>query len=821
MRFRASTHPPSGRHRLARLSGLWLPLLLGVCIACCSSGPPAETEHALITQGRNLYYTARYHEAEVHFAEVMTVADSLGDALMKAQCLKWMGAIQSAYKQNTLALARYNDARLILDSLVRTAEQAHLPLRALVTDERVNVMNNIAVVHREAGRFDSAEAIHREVLAYDLRRGVSLSAAISLNNLGVLYNVRALAMEEKGDSAGAVPVFLTARSYFAQSLDHAETPDAYLNLGNNQAYRELLDSAVASFRRAEALYERQGLRANQSLCLGNIGILLAMQNERKAAVAALRRCIALIEELRGNLSSIDVRSSFVSNKFYLYENLIALLIEQNEAEEAFEYVERAKARSLLDLIGNKAIGEEKKKSPEVAALIEREHDLQERIGLLLEIPDSSRKLVRLLDEHQDVLDDLRRLDPEYASVKSIEPVKLRELQGMLDDSTALVEYFLGETASFVFVVRRDSLRVRRLVMPKDIALDARIEQLRRKLYSSFPSQKLGVIREARLQKQLDIAQAKAEWYDTVTDPSWQFDLFNLYTILFAPIERYLQGITQLYLVPHGFLHQFPFQALVRREGLDKRAKPHLARPRFLIEDYAMAYLPSASVLRFARMKKPMSDDSALVVGDPVYADPVYRKKPLQGALIEADSVSRYIRVPIKLVREQATESEVKRLIVREGIVHLATHGELNKKEPLNSRILFAAGDSADHEDGNLTVAEVFNLDLRATLVTLSACQTAQVAGGDGAFSRGDELVGLTRSFMYAGTPSVIASLWYVDDAATLTWMRYFYDAWLRGGVSKTQAARHAALRMLAAPEDPDWVYPYYWSAFIFFGDSFE
>ena len=792
---------------------------LAAVLGGCSAGRETATDHPLIAQGKMLYYTAQYERAERQFAEAIIAADSLRDGVMKAQCLKWLGVLQFAYKQNALALERYRESLAVLDSLVRIHTDSTKSVPHQVTDERANVMNNIAVLHKEAGAYDKAEAMFRDVLSYDLERGASFSAAVSLDNIGILYNLRGIAADRKGDTAKAAEHFITARGYLLRSLDMEETAEAFLNLGNNHAYRDRLDSAVASYRKAEKLYADQGFRASQALCLGNIGILLATQGDEKNAVRALRQCIALVEELRGNLTSIDIRTSFISNKFYLYENLISLLVGEGELEEAFAYVERAKARSLLDLIGNKAIGEEKKRSADVARLIEREQALQARISVLLEIPDSSRKLVRLLEDHQDVLDELRAKDPEYASVKSIEPVTLRELQAMLDDSTAIVEYFLGETASFVFVVRRDSLFARRLDLPAQFGLDRRIEQLRRKLYVDFPNRKIGTIRDARLQKQMDVDQAKAEWYGTVTDVKWQYDLVIFHTVLFAPIQSSLRGIRQLLIVPHGPLHHLPFQALVSRDGIDKRTNLHVIKPRYLIEDYAMAYLPSASVLRFARMKRPISSDSALVVGDPLYADPVYRKKPLQGALVEADTVSRYIRTPVKLVREHADEASVKRSITAQGIVHLATHGELNKKEPLHSRILFAASDGADREDGNLTVAEVFNLDLRSSLVALSACQTAQVAGEEGKFTPGDDLVGLSRSFMYAGTPSVIASLWYVDDAATLAWMRYFYATWLQAGRSKMQSARQAALRMLTSPEDPDWVFPYYWSAFIYFGDS--
>jgi CHAT domain-containing protein len=565
-------------------------------------------------------------------------------------------------------------------------------------------------------------------------------------------------------------------------------------------------------------YNRLGYRVQQALCLGNIGILLYRLNRLDEAADVLERGIAIVEELRGNLSSIDVRSSFVSNKFYLYENLISILVEKDEVADAFAYAERAKARSFLDMLGNKAIGSEKTRTPETAELIDEERSLQSRISAVVEIPDSGDVLVRLLRRHQNVLEKLQRLDPEYASVKSIEPVSVADLQELLDDSTALVEYFLGDAESFVFVVRKDGIRARKLKLGADFSLDVRVEKLRRKLYSEFPNKKTASLRESRLQKQLSPEDAVAAWQGTVTDPSWQYDLMTMYAKVFAPADSFLTGITQLFIVPHGPLHHLPFQALVRIGSIDKRPDRHIVRPRYLIEDYAIAYLPSASVLKFARQKRRGEVRNGLIIGDPTYADPVYKKKQLEGALIEADSVAAYLPEPTVLKRELAEESVVKSSIGHEALIHFATHGELNKKDPLKSRILLAAAKPQGSDDGNLTVAEVFNLDLNSSLVTLSACQTAQVAGEEGKFTPGDDLVGLTRSFMYAGTPSVVASLWYVDDAATLAWMRYFYSAWLRSGASKIRAAQQAALRMLSKPEDADWIFPFYWGAFIFFGD---
>jgi CHAT domain-containing protein len=796
----------------------FLSLLLVLLLTACSGGGDATAENPRVREGRDLYDRADFERAQKHFQSLLAEAEQGGDVLLQAQAQKWLGNIFLAYDQPGEALDWYMRSLEVLDAAIAGADSlGRKPGRELL-DERQNVLSNTAVVYKSAKRFDAAEEQFREVLAYDRERGEVFRIAVSLYNLGDVYNQHAVALQREGKQTEFTRKRESARQLFHESLALAPTADAWLNLGNNYAFGNELDSAIIAYRRAEEIYRRDGFRVHRALALGNIGVLALKLERREEAADALRESIEIIEELRGNISSIDIRSSFISDKFFIYENLISILVDLGNVEEAFLYVERAKARSFLDMIGNKAIGEGKQRTPEVQALVDREQQLQQRISALLTQPDSAATLSDAIEAHQRVIAQLREQDPEYASVKSIEPVAPYDLQAMLDDSTAMIEYFVGERSSFVFVVRRDTMLVRRLSLEKGVSLDRAVEALRRKLYYDYPMQKIAVLRDQRLGNGATAEEALRTWYETKTDRSWQFDLVTMYSRLIAPIAPALDGVTQLYIVPHGPLHHLPFQALVLPTGVDMRPDAHVARPSYFIEKYAVSYLPSASVLGFALARDVSEVRSAMIIGDPLYADPKYRRRPLAGALVEADTVAHYASNPLLLKREAAEELVVKREIGDKDLLHFATHGELNKKDPLQSRILLAAADPDSINDGNLTVAKIFNLDLNAMLVTLSACQTAQLSGEEGGFTPGDDLVGLTRSFMYAGTPAVIASLWFVDDAATLAWMRSFYRAWLQGGVGRMQAARQAALRMLDAPEDADWVFPYYWSAFIYMGD---
>lgn len=798
-------------------------LLLSVTFAAgllsCSGGKESAAEDPRIREGRQYYAQSEFDRAQRHFKDVLYEALANGDRLVAAQAQKWLGNIFLAYEQPAEAIIWYEESLSLIKQAIDGETESDQQRKRTWLNERQNVLSNIAVIRKNAGQFEEAERMFSSVLHYDSARGDRTGIAISLYNLGDLSIQRAIRARQKYQDEDFKRLQREAKRYLFASLSVVPSADAWLNLGTNYALENNLDSAIVCYRQAEEIYRRDGNPVQRALALGNIGVLARKLGRLDEAAGALRTSIAIVEELRGSISSIDIRSSFISDKYFIYENLIDILVEADSVRAAFEFVERAKARSFLDMIGSKSVGEGKQRSPEVQVLVEREQALQRRMGRLLTLPDSSRRLVEVIEQHKDVLAALREKDPEYASVKSIDPVPAGELQRMLDDSTALVEYFIGREAGYVFLLRKDALFAKTIDIDPEVPLEREVETLRRMLYYDFPMQKARVIREQRLGRRVSMEEALAVWRSTPVNDEWQSKLIEMYGRFFNPVAGELEGITQLYIVPHGPLHHLPFQTLVYPFQSDVRKDVHIARPRYLIEDYAIAYLPSASVLGFALRKDLERARTALIVGDPVYADPKYRRRPLEGALIEADTVARYARDPLVLKRGEADEATVRRQIGDKDLLHFATHGELNKKDPMQSRILLASAEPDSVFNGDLTVAKIFNLDLQAMLVTLSACQTAQVAGEEGEFAPGDELVGLTRSFMYAGSPAVIASLWFVDDEATLAWMRHFYRSWLQQGQSRMQAARSAALHMLGEPGDPDWIFPYYWAAFVYMGDS--
>ena len=255
--------------------------------------------------------------------------------------------------------------------------------------------------------------------------------------------------------------------------------------------------------------------------------------------------------------------------------------------------------------------------------------------------------------------------------------------------------------------------------------------------------------------------------------------------MYAPLASHLFA-RNVIIVPHGPLHYLPFTALRNPEG------------RWLVEDLAIVTVPSASVLSQLEAKRRGPPGDALVLGNPT----TMKGPPLPFAENEARMVGAHFAHSTVLLGGEATKGRFRALSPLASVIHLATHAEFLEEDPLATAILLATDGS---DDGRLTVREIFDLKLSAQLVVLSACET-----GLGKLSRGDELVGLQRAFLYAGAPTVLTSLWKVGDRATLDLMRGLYERFGQIPLANALAdAQRAALR-----QSP---HPFEWAAFTITG----
>ena len=361
-----------------------------------------------------------------------------------------------------------------------------------------------------------------------------------------------------------------------------------------------------------------------------------------------------------------------------------------------------------------------------------------------EAPEAAKTRSIEIDQARQAL---RTQAPELASLIEVQTVAVPEIQGKLGADEALVEYFAHENELYAFVVRRDGLTVEAL---DGADLGRKVQRLRRALQASNSTR---------------YTRATQAMYDT----------------LVRPVEGHLAGVRNLTIVPHGALHYLPFAALNDGSG-------------FLIDRFAMRLLPSASVMEFLD-KNTQSTQDLLAFGNPDLGDPQY---DLPGAEEETRVIDQDWNGTRILLRNFASESNFKKFAPSFRYLHLASHGEFNSEEPLQSRMLLAEGDG---EDGSLTVDELYDLRINAEMVVLSACET-----GLGDVENGDDVIGLNRGFLFAGAQSIVASLWPVADDATAHMMKAFY-------ANLKTMQRMPALRQAMISTKEKYPHPLYWSAF--------
>ena len=547
------------------------------------------------------------------------------------------------------------------------------------------------------------------------------------------------------------------------------------------------------------------------------------QGDLVRATEHYARAIEYREGVRERITALDARSLYLRRGENLYAEQVFSLLDLGQIGMALEFVERSKSRDLIDLLGNHKLHI---RSGAGADILERDEQLQrdlvhfERLagelrweieGLELEDlngalnRDGQERLVKDQRDYQFLTENLNRTRQELAAVKqdmrdstgewaTLRVVKtlpfadvpsgegayrrLTEALAGSKDRTVAVEYFVTDEGTAIFLIPcwdgplhpvqavRSSLN--------RVALD-------RIVHEDFPR----TIREAG---------EKPEFLE------------RLYADLVAPIEEELKELNAeaLLFSPHGHLHALPLHAMCRADSQ--------GRLRFVIEDYACGYVPSLSILDLLQGKREGRGEGAFVIGNPT-GDLDFAEK-------EAHDVAGLLNAKSH-VQGEATEERLRVEAPDKAVIHLACHGHFEPLDALQSHLTLA--------DGFLQVDEVLDLEIRAGLVTLSACSS-----GVSRISRGDELVGMTRAWLYAGSPSVVASLWDVAEGSTATLMAAFYESWHGTGHSKIRALQMAQLQWLhqrrAArkkryPSDADaehgwqkeW-HPYYWSPFTLTGD---
>ncbi|HKQ06950.1 MAG TPA: CHAT domain-containing protein [Blastocatellia bacterium] len=614
--------------------------------------------------------------------------------------------------------------------------------------------------------------------------------------------------------------------------------------------------ALAYYSQALPLIRAVEDRSGEALTLYNIARVNRDLGHLGEARRAIEEVLEKVESLRTKVTDQELRTSYFASVHRYYELCIDVLMRLHRQDPlrgldavALEVSEKARARALLDSLAEAGADIRQGVKPE---LLEKERTLRQALNARVELrvrilsdhhtPEQVERLDqeinKLTDEFKMAQAQIRESSPGYAALTQPSPLSVSEIQRrVLDPGTVLLEYALGDQTSYLWAITPNSIESHRLPGRKVI------EELAKKTYELITTQQPLSGETAEEYRQC-IAASTAQYWSLAS---------RLSQILLAPVATQISQ-KRLVIVAEGALQHIAFASLPvpKTDGAWPPAADEDWRVTPLVVEHEIVSLPSASTLDVLRQELSKREPGGKMIA--IFADPVFTPEdprisppgnagPPSARAELPPQISRALRDTggteegFYLPRLPGTRAEAAALVEAAAgaevllamdfdanlsrlqspdlagcrIVHLATHGILNNQHPELSGIILSLVDRQGHAcEGFLTLAAVYNLQLKADLVVLSACNT-----GLGKDIQGEGLIGLTRGFMYAGARRVVASLWRVNDTATSRLMSLFYKGMLKDGLQPTAALRAAQIEMW---EKDRWKSPFFWAAFQIQGE---
>jgi len=828
-------------------------------------GLEAEEAQARCGLGQTLNYQSRYKEAETELRQCLEMAERLHNNLGIARASHSLsiaaymsdGRSQEAVSLANRAVAAYDAIPNPLGSAIARLHLIHVS--ALSLEEERAITDRIVEDARHAGdRGLEADALHGfgdrlfnesrfeeafEVLTrarqlnHDIRRFAQEGTV--LNSLGRVYRAhgrldealkcqqQALALHEKYGSPfelmqshNAVAVVEQFSGDLAAARDHYEQALGIARQTSSPRIQDFLNANIASLSIDLGEYETaartlegviaRGLDSHPTIRYGNLAYAYLRLNRLTDAVDAASQALTTCGgEPSACTNALDDRAA-------AYAAMNDLPAARADQRKALDTIERMRATLVpADLLKQGFQDAWRAVYSASIAVAFRQHDIREALETA-ELA-SSRAFLDLLAARQGAADGgaagltFRGSPsvPDVASPLTTTPAKADDLVAIANRlNSTVVVYWPADDAVFMWVVKRDSrITAHRVEMPK-----ARLTQLIR---ATAPVTQEPAAQEPAISHAV-VTRGAAQF--SPTDSAARRPWRQLYETLIAPIRAELPRTpgALLTIVPHGVLMNVSFAALQSHDG------------RYLLEDYALNYAPAGAVLQFTAGMRRINarKGTALLVADPaaVRRSPLDPElPPLPGARLEVSQIASLMprsRVTM-LEGAEASEPRVTAAASAKSIVHLATHAIVRDDAPNDSYLAFGVGGPST--TGLLTARDVYDLRLNADLIVLSACRS-----GGGPVT-GDGVATFARAFIYAGTPSLVVSLWDVADEPTSRLLPAFYRSWL-AGASKARSLRRAQLQLLAdlragtvrvetkagpivLPE-----HPMFWAGFVLIGE---
>ena len=723
------------------------------------------------------------------YTEALALAREDGDEELVALLLKNRATDLDNLGDSERALMDISEARDTARRMGKSGEEGYAEFALGMT-----------FVH--LGRTAEAWRAFQRALPLIERTGDARFVALTLDHLGLLR-----LDEGKPNQAGEL--FRQALARLEASADLRSAVNMRVNLARTLVASGRPNEAIPSLSTSRAELHAIGDRVAEARCITELARAELATGRLFDARRHMLEALQLTEELRGSISGPSARAAYAAAVHGRYELLTSVLMALDAREPgagwdaaALEASESARARALLEVLTAARVDIERDVDPglrsEERALEERTARARKALVEVLgrqhspaEADTVERELESLRAEREKLQERMRASSPRYAALAPARPLSVAQIRSeVLDDSTALVEYLVGEHQSFVWVVSRTGLRS--AVLPGRRVIERAVTAVHRRW--SNP--------------------------DAVDDGGGRARALS--RMVLGPVADAL-GPRNLVVVADGALQQIPFAAL-----------PRPGHPDALIERHTVVSSPSASVLPALGTTRPgaTAGPELAILADPALGAPAARGvagtallrsmedtglrslEPLQWTRREADAIAAHLpadRVVRALGPDANRGMAMGPDVARARIVHFATHALLDVKRPELSGIVLSDGNTAGKPGpGFLSLADISGMRLSAELVVLSACRTAL-----GKEVRGEGLVGLTRGFMDAGARRVVGSLWSVPDAPTAALMSRFYTLLLDEGRSPAEALRGAQLalrreRRFSAPEA--------WAGFVLQGD---
>ncbi|MEM9539068.1 MAG: tetratricopeptide repeat protein [Cyanobacteria bacterium P01_E01_bin.42] len=729
-----------------------------------------------------------------YYQRALPLFEATGGRGGEATTLNNMGRVYDDLGEMQQALNYYQQAFLLFQAVGDPAGKAR-------------TLNNIGFIYSSLGEKEKALDYYQRALPFSLK--YPAREAPILKNIGFIYS-------SLGEKEKALDYYQRALSLFQAVGDPAGEARTRNHMGRVYSALGEKEKALDYYQHALPLLQAVGDREGEAQILRNIAFLQRSQGNLETALTEIEKSIAILENLRTKAPTTELRQTYfasVHNYYQFYLDLLMELHRQNPDRgydaRAFQASESSRARTLTEILTEaqfdlKAdlpptlLAEEKRLNQALSTAEQQRVELLQKSYSNDELAAITNAIEQILQDLQDLEARIRRENPAYANLKYPKPLTLQQIQTqILDADTLLLEYALGEERSYLFAVSKDSFTAYELPSRQEI--------------------------ETATERYITALQAE--------DRNPLAEGTELVKMLLDPVADKLKN-QRLAIVADGKLNRLPFGALPwGASGAGASIAPLLA-------NHEIINLSSASSLEAQRSqwaKRTPAPKAIAVLADPVFSPrdprlsgdtpPTTEENPLLGLLQrgcnsfdrlpntqrEAENILKlvpddqeFLALGFAANRSQALNANLSQY----QILHLATHGCI-QDDPLRSGLVLSLYDEkGKSQDGLLRLQDIYNLDLNAELVVLSACQT-----GIGEEVNGEGVVGLTRGFMYAGAKRVVVSLWNVNDAATANLMTDYYQQMLGSGLNPISALREAQLKMWREGE-----LPYKWAAFTVQGD---